>query len=243
MRANTVWGFMGIAVALLIWWAQAKGTTFGTEWGSWLLFGVALSIAGVVAASIWPYVRGASSVEREHLAELRHANELERYNADPAIRAFIDARTKDIQVGQEPQDTQLGVLVLLLMSQTHWGRWQAAQHGIPVPVQPPVTNKTFLRLSESHLLHQLDQGTLAARGFYNGDTDDIRFVSPDWWGRVYFEVVDDKFQIYRAMIKPRHNVNPAVCNKFTFVSCELPKFFALFPKEDPQTGSFEPENS
>jgi hypothetical protein len=220
--------------------------------GPILVGGAVLCVICAGMIEVWPRLTGSKSPESQHLGalkeqteELRRAREHQEYLADPAIRAFSEARARDIQSGIETQDTQLGILILLLVTQTAWGRWQAVQHQVSFPVQPPVTNhnRLLIRIAESHLLHQLDQGILAARGFNNGNTNDVRFISPDWWGRVYIEVVHDDRQIFKASIKPRENVDPEVCGRFTSISCELPKFFALFPQYDDGPRSFEPEVS
>jgi hypothetical protein len=239
MRANTIWGFIGLSVTLFIWWTQVLGTAFGDRWGELMWVGILLSGIGLTLAILWPRITKTHDLDRE-----RH--ELALYNADPAIRAFSEQRAADLKAGLEPKDQQLGILIMLLVTQTAWGRWQAGQHKMSYPVMPPLTpqNRSFIRMAESHLLTQLEQGTLAARGFYKGDTNDIRFISPNWWGRVYIEVVNDDRQIFKATIKPREGVDPEVCERFTGISVELPKFFTMFPKEEPpnEPQSFEPEN-
>jgi hypothetical protein len=227
MRANTIWGFIGIGVAIFVWWAQSLGTTFGKQWAFWMWVGICVCVVATIATWLLPRFIGNHNIRDE-------SHELALYNADPAIRAFTETRIRDIQAGSESNDTSLGILVLMLVTQTAWGRWQAKQYQVPLPVQIPITNKEFLRIAESHLLHQLEQGILAARGFYNGNSNDIRFISPNWWGQVYLEVAEDIVQIYKVTIKPRDKVDPSVCKKFTGISCEQGKFFSLFPKERDQ---------
>jgi hypothetical protein len=243
MRANSIWGFIGLAFGLFVWWAQSLGTEFGKEWAPWMWAGIVLCAAGAIIAWLSPRIAGTYNLERE-------SHKLALYNADPAIQAFRETRSRSIQNGEEPQDTVLGILLLLLVTQTAWGRWQAKQNQVPLPVAVPVKNSQFLRIAESHFLRQLEQGKLAARGFYNGNSNDIRFISPDWWGHVYIEVIEDSRQIYKATIKPREDVDPDICERFTSISCELGKFFALFPKEDtppkqqdPPADALEPEHT
>ena len=239
MRANTIWGFIGLAITLFIWWTQVIGTPFGNKWEVLMWVGILLSAVGLLLAVLWPRIMKTHNLERE-------AHELELYNADPAIRAFTEQRTNDLKAGIEPQDHQLGGLVMLLVTQTAWGQWQAGLHNVPYPVMPPLTpqNRNFIRIAESHLLHHLEQGLLAARGCYRGNDNDIRFISPNWWGLVYIEVINDDRQIFKATIKPREKVDPEVCRRFTRISIELPKFFAIFTKVQPpstEPQSFEPD--
>jgi hypothetical protein len=243
MRANTIWGFIGLAITLFIWWTQVLGTPFGYKWGELMWVGIVISIIGIAIAVFWPRIVKTQNLERE-------SHELGLYNADPAIKAFTERRANDLKAGIEPRDHQLGGLVLQLVTGTVWGRWQAEMHNVPYPVMPPLTpqNRTFIRMAESHLLRQLEQGLLAARGLYKGNSNDIRFISPNWWGLVYIEVVNDDRQIFKATIRPRDGVDPEVCKRFTGISIELPKFFAMFPKEEeaakpaPEPQSFEPDS-
>jgi hypothetical protein len=232
MRPNAIFWFFGVAVSLLL---ARFGMlwTKGYEWiGPYLILGAVT--AGVCGAAIWiyPILLKIPNVDRAHVQQLRHAQEMDLYSADPAIRAFIEQRQKDIANGVEPHDMQIGGLIMILLTQSEWGRWMAKQihQPFPIPIPVPPSNRPLLRIAESHFLTQLEQGMLASRGFYNGDTNDIRFITPNWWGRVYIEIVEDPISIFRATIKPRDKVDPKVCARFTSISCELPKFLAMFPK-------------
>jgi hypothetical protein len=234
MRPNAIFSFFGFAASLLLARLAMIWTT-GHEWvGPYLVWGAVA--AALIGGSIWlyPIVFNIPNAEREHAKHLRHVQEMDLYNADPAIRAFIEQRQRDVATGVVPHDMQIGGLMMILLTQSAWGRWMATQlhQPFPIPIPVPQGNKPLLRIAESHFLTQLEQGTLAARGFFNGDTNDIRFITPNWWGRVYFELVDDPISIFKATIKPRNNVDPKVCERFTSISCELPKFFAMFPRED-----------
>ena len=80
-------------------------------------------------------------------------------------------------------------------------------------------------------------------GVTKGIINDIRVISPNSWGLVYIEVINDDRQIFRTTIKPRERVDPEVCKRFTGISIELPKFFAIFPEAQPPSAkpqSFEP---
>jgi hypothetical protein len=165
---------------------------------------------------------------RGQTEEMRLARQLQRYNSDPAIRAFQDARTEAIKSGQAIQEQTLGMAILWMAVSSAWGRWQAAHARQSVGVE----NRYLRDIAASHLLTLLEQGQLASRGLRSSVGEgEWEFISTDWWGKVHMVLVPDNFQVYKASIRLRPTLD-AVVDDYAVILCDWSKLQAMFPRED-----------